>query len=493
MGKYVLRLPGGGELTAIGSLSITWQVNDGTDISLGSACAAMLEATLFEEAEIAPGTELTCLEDGKALGIFQCEQPHRTGRKRLSITAYDRMILFDREISPWMESRRFPTTAQRLLEDLCAFCGVEFGGEALPEFSVEAFSQPGITGRQLLQYLGQAAGRFFTVNAEGILESRWYTPSEKTLGEDIPISMGTLTCGGYTTAPIQRVLIRSTATEVGAVWPDGTADTANTCILQGNPLLPPGAQRQAVAQRLYQQLKDYACTPFSCTLLSGGDIAPGQIVSFLDAAGQRHTAPVMELKLQNGKRTVSATGSAALQSTTAFNRLALDGLPGRMLTVERTAEGLKAENTDIRGNAAALALTVDGITTRVSAAEEKAGDYATKGQLSVLEQRADGLSLSVTQLQSKADTKADKDQLAEVTEHFRFASDGLTITNSATGMGIHVSEEVVAFTGGSAATTVITPNAMETTNLDVATRLDLGPFSLIPRTNGNLSLRYTAK
>lgn len=490
MGKYVLRLPDGRELTAIGALSITWQVNDSQDISLGSACAAMLEATLFEQGKIAPGTELTCLEDGHVLGIFRCEASRRIGLKRVSLTAYDRMVLFDREIASWLEDRPFPTTAQQLLEDLCAHCGVELGGDALPDFPVERFSQPGITGRQLLQYLGQGAGRFFAVNAAGILESRWYTPAVRTLGKD---TVTGLTCGGCTTAPIFRVLIRSTASEVGSVWPEGTDETANTYILQGNPLLPPSAQRQAVAKRLYQQLQSYTCTPFSCTLLPGSDIAPGQTVEFTDAAGQRHTAPVMGLTLQNGRRTVSATGSAALQSTTAFNRLALEALPGRMLTVERTAEGLKAENTDIRGKTAALALTVEGITTRVSAAEEQAGAYATKSRLSVLEQRAEELSLSVTQLQSTADGKADKAQLAEVTEHFRFASDGLTITNSATGMGIHVSEAEVAFTGGSGSATVITPNAMETTNLDVATRLDIGPFSLIPRTNGNLSLRYTAK
>ena len=145
------------------------------------------------------------------------------------------------------------------------------------------------------------------------------------------------------------------------------------------------------------------------------------------------------------------------------------------------------------GEAAALALAVEGITARVSSAEEKAGDYAVKSQLTVLEQRTDGLSLSVTQLQSRTDTKADKDQLAEVTEHFRFGADGMTITNSATGMGIHISEEEVAFTGGSDPTTIITPNAMETTNLHIGTRLDIGAFSLIPRTNSNLSLRYTAQ
>ena len=58
-------------------------------------------------------------------------------------------------------------------------------------------------------------------------------------------------------------------------------------------------------------------------------------------------------------------------------------------------------------------------------------------------------------------------------------------------MGIGVSEKRVIFTGGNDPTTVITPNAMETTNLTVGVRLDLGCFSWIPRTNKNLSLRWT--
>ena len=108
-----------------------------------------------------------------------------------------------------------------------------------------------------------------------------------------------------------------------------------------------------------------------------------------------------------------------------------------------------------------------------------------------LKLQAEGLDIAVTNLRKNLEGKADQEQVTELTEHFRFAENGLTISNSATGMGINVSEKKVAFTGGKDPTTVITPNAMETTNLTVGVRLDLGDFSLIPRTSGNLSLRYT--
>ena len=491
MAKYELRFSDGTAVTAIGDLQITYLTNDSHDLALGSACAAMLEATIYGAVAIEADTELTCFEDGRLLGRFTCAQPRRTGKNAIRITAYDAMTRFDRDITAWLKDQTFPVTCQTLLANLCGFCGVPLSPDTeLPAHTVPAFTQPAITGRQLLKYLGQAAGRFFTVTPDGMLEARWYQKEPVML---TGYRLGTLTHTDYTAAPIERVLIRTAENEVGAVWPDGSEASANTCILQGNPLLPPASDRQTVAKRLYEQLKDYRCTPFSCTLLPGSTLLPGDTVAFTGTDGRVHTAPVMQLTVKNGQRAVQATASASLQSTESFNRLQIQALPGRMLTVERTAEGLKAENTDIRGAAAALALTVEGISTRVSSAEEKAGDYALKSYVTTVEQKADGLSVSVSQLQKTTDAKADKEQVSEITEHFRFGSDGLTITNTATGMGINLSEQQVAFQGGADPTTVITPNAMQTTRLHVDTRLDVGGFSLIPRTNHNLSLRYTAQ
>lgn len=491
MGNYTLRLPDGRQLTAIRNLQVTWQVNDDTDISLGSACAAMLEATLYGPVILEGGTELACYEEERLLGRFLCQQPQRTGKNTLKLTAYDAMIRFDREITGWLSDHVFPTTIQNLLEDLCALCEVPLSPDtALPRHTVAAFTQPGITGRQLLQYLGQAAGRFFTVDPEGMLRARWYGAQPVAL---TGYRMGSLVHTDYTAAPIGRVLIRTAEQETGVVWPDGSGESENTYILQGNPLLSPESDRQAVAKRLYEQLKDYRCTPFSCTLLPQSTLLSGDTVSFTDGAGNTHTAPVMKLTIHNGQRSVQATASASLQNTEAFNRLQLQSLPGRVLTVERTAEGMRVENTDIKGAAAALAMTVEGLSGRVTSAEEKAGSYALKSQLTVLEQRSDGLSLSVSELRRQTDTKAEQTQLTEFTEHFRFDAEGLTITNTATGMGISLNERQVAFVGGSDPTTVITPNAMQTTNLHVGTRLDVGGFSLIPRTSRNLSLRYTAQ
>lgn len=127
----------------------------------------------------------------------------------------------------------------------------------------------------------------------------------------------------------------------------------------------------------------------------------------------------------------------------------------------------------------------------MDAVESDLQTRATVQQLTEVQTAADGLRISISQVETKVDEKADKVEVEEITEHFRFTEDGLTITNTGNGMGIGVSEKRVIFTGGADPTTVITPNAMETTNLSVGQRLDVGGFSWIPRTNGNLSFRYT--
>ena len=132
---------------------------------------------------------------------------------------------------------------------------------------------------------------------------------------------------------------------------------------------------------------------------------------------------------------------------------------------------------------------VDSILGRV--VETEADMQGLQTRATTVEQKANSLELSIVSVQEGLDDKADRTTVEEVTEHFLFTEDGLTIFNSATGMGINVSEQQVAFTGGKDPTTVITPNEMETTNLRVGTRLDLGDFSFLPRANGNLSFRYT--
>lgn len=167
-----------------------------------------------------------------------------------------------------------------------------------------------------------------------------------------------------------------------------------------------------------------------------------------------------------------------------------DGIMAHMIKVVSLSAG-----TITSADGSTFFLDLDSGILKGNFTELSINSKSVQGSLdelsTTLTHRADGVDLAVTKLREEVGTKAEQSQVKEITEKFRFAEDGLTITNSGTGMGIGISEERVIFTGGSDPTTVITPNAMETTNLQVGVRLDVGGFSLLPRSNNNLSLRWT--
>ena len=470
----------GKRYTSIAHIRMTERMVEGEDLLPGGACAAVLEAELYGDTPIARGRELKYFHDNLSLGIFRVEESRQVSKNRYKIICYDRMTRFDREVSALWNSF-LPGWADYALDDLCDALGVRLESTSLPLEKISPTEGIPFTGRQLLKWLGQRWGMCFRFNGTGGLVGYWLSSSEKPLGD---YRMDGLTVATYDTAPVERVWVRSTETDVGVVYPDGLADTANTCIIQGNPLAPK-------PNVLYETLKTLTYRPFRCAALTAPTL--GTVVVLPDGS----KGPVMERVLEDSVWTLEATGNPSLQSTEAWNSLDFTDLRGRMLSVEKTAEGLRVAASESEERMTQLEITAEGLTSRV---EQTANDVLSKAEASAvtgirseLTQRADSLEFSVTEVRTGLADKASQSDIREVTEHFRFGMDGLTITNSGTGMGIGVSEQRVIFTGGDDPTTVIYPNAMETAAMTVHNTLTLGEFSLIPRTNGNLSLRYTGE
>ena len=464
--------------TAIAHIRLEERMTEGEALLPGGACAAVLEAELFGDTPINRGRELKYFHDDVSLGIFRVEEVRKISQNRYKITCYDRMILFDRDVTALWNSY-LPGWGDTALDKLCDALGVRLEETEIPLEKLPKLEGVSFTGRQLLKWLGQRWGMCFRFDRNGGLFGHWLSDTGKTLGD---YRMDGLTLAAYTTAPVARVWVRNTEADVGAVYPDGLSETVNTAIIQGNPTTPD-------PQSIFDVLKDFTYRPFRCAALTAP--ALGTVVTLPDGS----KAPIMARTLEDSVWTLEATGNATLQSTQAWNSLDYTDLRGRMLTVEKSVEGLRIQADDGEARMTQLTLTAEGITSRVEQAENdilaKAEASAVTGIRSELTQRADGLEFSVTELRTDLSDKADQTQIREVTEHFRFDMDGLTITNSGTGMGIGVSEQRVIFTGGADPTTVIYPNSLETTAITVHNTLTLGAFSLIPRSNGNLSLRYT--
>ncbi len=467
--QHILQLPdgrrirGGAAEPALLRVELTQTVNTGEALHPGAVCAAMAEISLYApgESPLAQGDSFTLYaeENGEEekLGVFIAEQPQRKSANVLTLTAYDRVTLLDRDITEYLSGLTAPPYSLfELAQGVCVWCGVTLGNTELPNGShpVQPFSASGITGRQLLQWVAEAAGCFCTADKEGVLHLGWYQAADTVYTSRDYYS---LSLADYETAPVQRVQLRSKDEDVGTVYPEAPGQK-NTLVITGNPLLT--AERAEallpVAQTLFERLAPISYTP--CTLTVDVGAEPGSIITVRDLAGNDHTALVMERRHAAGRDTLVCTGPANLQSTTAVNAQSYRALSGRVLSLRTDVEGLFAENADTKGQLAALALDIDGISATVQSQQEE-----NKTAISKLEQTAKEISLSV---QSIVDNGVDK-----VTNQF-----GLSIKESAvvihksgsemenkldeTGMSVCRGEQVMlrADAGGVTATDVTVNN-----------------------------------
>lgn len=460
--KNLILLPDGTVLSsgspgsAILGLKLTQSVNSRQMLTLGSACAAMLEIKLLLQGGVGieAGQELILYkEDDRGqrhqMGIFVAQEPVHTGRYGCTVTAFDRMVYTDRDLTGWLAGLTgWPYTLQQLAEMVCQACGVELAGQPLPNgaLPVQAFIASDITGRELLQWIGEASGRFCRVDAQGRLEFAWYTPAGRlslgpesasliessyqagqltleltgTASEDGVILdgpyltaaddaagnvcltgpeqqyyfMGSLQRSVYTVAPIEKVQLRSNAQDIGTVWPD-TPGQVNTYIIEGNPLLTAqsGQSLQQLAQDLYTQLQQLCYTPCKVTIPENLELQPGQTLEITDSQGNRLQMLIMQKEMSGQKTVLECTGTQYRSSTTAVNNRHLKALSGKVLELRTDVDGLQLKNADTAGRVAQLALDLEGLRSRVSYQE------AGMTYLSQLQQDARQLKLQVQTLQ----------------------------------------------------------------------------------------------
>ena len=174
----------------IRSVTLTEQVNDQTDLCPGAACAACAEIELWaphDVVQLTAGEEFalsridTDIGNETPVGVFLAEQPTKSSANVYRLDAYDRMIRLDQDFSPWLRDHQadFPLTIPDIVAAACEVCGVELVDgtmDGLPnaDYQVQFFYGDGITGRQIIQWAGEAFCRFARMTPGGQLEFAWY-------------------------------------------------------------------------------------------------------------------------------------------------------------------------------------------------------------------------------------------------------------------------------------------------------------------------------
>lgn len=395
---------------------------DGDDLAPGAACSTELEIKL-QAAEgaaipITAGSAFAYYETNggaeELIGQFIAEQPTKSGYYQYSVIAYDRMTLADKDLSGWLREQQeaFPMTLWALARAVADQCGLTVASTGLPingSYQVQAFYADGVTGRQILAWIAQASGTFCRVNPAGALVFDWYADAELSygitaggqqgsvraivrldgdtlrtqqalvyrIGLDAPFYFqGSLSYEQYSCKKIDKVQIKLTDDDVGAIYPPDEEAT-NALVLEGNLLLTTGTadNLQPVAQALYERFKDVTYVPCTLKVQTSVGIRPGQIVQVTDAVGNSFKTYIMQAEYSGGVATLSSTGNPSRTSTAAVNYKSYTNLTGKVLEISASVDGLKIANRDLQGNLASLELTVEGIETNVQKQLDDMTDY----------------------------------------------------------------------------------------------------------------------
>ena len=478
-------LSSGGEGAAILSTELTQMVNNGAQLQLGSVCSAMLECKLLEatDVQIASGEQLTVYqlegENKTLLGIFYPQTPVRKGSSTMTLTAFDAVSLLDRDLSQWLRSLdQWPYSLYEFADMVCDACGVRLANTGIPngELLLQPFRVDAVTGRQLLSWVAEVAGRFVRATKAGEVERNWYPPLDRcilapTPGEDrvecgdegISLSgdlvaagdleitapwltltddgagnvtltaepgaprvmyfAGGLQLADHAIAPVEKVQLRQTEEDVGTVFPDDP-ESRNTYAITANPLLPAlsGNSLLPVAQTLHHQLKQVSYTPCTIEMPAGTVIQPGHILTVRSADGRQAQTWIMEKRRRGQKDTLTCVGSPLRENSADANNRDFAALTGKVLNLRTDVDGIKAENRDMAGKLTSVELDLDGLRTRTERLDTLEDTQQTLS--TQLNQTADTVQILVER------TDAGQAQQVKTSEGYTFSDEGLRIQRS---------------------------------------------------------------
>lgn len=192
--KAIIDFPDGSNDTVEDLDIYTFQISDGTSntssFDLGAAIAQQLTLKInnidgrFDEHDF-NGAVITVqvgleLLDGSTewldKGKYTAEPGEESGNS-ISVKAFDDMTKFDQSYS--LSKLVYPTTLGTIVRDACSCCGVTLASDTAT-FDNDNFivqnrpDDSALTFRQVLQWVGQIACKFFRIDRFGKLSAQWY-------------------------------------------------------------------------------------------------------------------------------------------------------------------------------------------------------------------------------------------------------------------------------------------------------------------------------
>ena len=368
------------------SLTLTESLCSGDNIVWGSGEAAKLTLTVADVEDDIEGKEFTATlsigDYSMAYGIYTVDSVIRQAdRRKRKITAYDRMIKFDTDVSEWYQAM-YPEdstvhTVQELRDSLCDYIGVSQRFVQLPNDDLvigKTIDPETLCGRDVLRAICEINGVFGHFDRTGALayislQNTGIYPSETLYpGNDLFPQSGwqsaedleyykTITYEDYLVDGIDRVQIRQEEGDIGAVVGSGN----NAYVVEGNFLTY--GMGSADLTKLAWSIYD---------LIAGKTYRPAKIVSY--------AMPWIEAG--DGIRAITTDTEIAtfvLHRTMSGIQAMMDTIQSKGTKQQGQSFGISNEIIQLKGKTAVIVRSVEEVSVKISDVEKN-----TTAQLKVV-------------------------------------------------------------------------------------------------------------
>lgn len=368
------------------SLTLTESLCSGDNIVWGSCEAAKLTLTVADVEDDIEGKEfmasLSIGDYSMAYGIYTVDSVIRQAdRRKRKITAYDRMVKFDTDVSEWYQAM-YPEdstvhTLKELRDSLCDYIGVSQRSTQLPNDDLtigKTVDPETLCGRDVLRAICEINGVFGHFDRTGALayislQNTGIYPSETLYpGNDMFPQSGwqsaedleyykTITYEDYLIEGIDRVQIRQEEGDIGAVVGSGS----NAYVVEGNFLTY--GMGSADLTKLAWSVYD---------LIAGKAYRPAKIVSY--------AMPWIEAG--DGIRAITTDTEIAtfvLHRTMSGIQAMMDTIQSKGTKQQGQSFGISNEIIQLKGKTAVIVRSVEEVSVKLSDVEKN-----TTAQLKVV-------------------------------------------------------------------------------------------------------------
>lgn len=397
------------------SMTITESISTSDDLDFGACESAEFEITVSGLDRNISKREFMVLEDigdySMSLGLYTVSStPKQDDKDTRKIVAYDRMQLFDSDVSGWYNSVDFPIKLSDFTKSLCAFVGVPVLNAALVNDDLEITKtiQPStLNGRDVLKYICQINGVFGNITRNGELQFI-SIPKTDDITDTITVYQSSES-EEFMVPDIDTVQIRQEEGDIGGT---SVGDGENVYIIEGNPLVYGKTTSELIS--IANAIR---------TAIIGLSYMPASIIT--------NGAPWVEV----GDRLIVQTVDGPVN--TIISKRTLSGIQGAMDFYEcqgtqELTQSFSIESTilQLQGKTAKLVRTVEEVSNTLKDVESNTESRFTQmaGEISSEVTRATDaegeLSTRISQTESSITAKVSK---GDVSAQLSIESDGVNI------------------------------------------------------------------